>query len=55
MDKHKFWCNQPVQDYNSEIDNEGPIENKTLDLIRKEPYDIPNNFYWYTIDIILNK
>tara|TARA_Y100000590_G_scaffold455846_1_gene605237 strand:- start:1582 stop:2742 length:1161 start_codon:yes stop_codon:yes gene_type:complete len=52
MDKHKFWCNQPVQDYNSEIDNEGPIENKTLDLIRKEPYDIPNNFYWYTIDIM---
>tara|TARA_B100001121_G_C18687909_1_gene621613 strand:+ start:1840 stop:3000 length:1161 start_codon:yes stop_codon:yes gene_type:complete len=52
MDKHKFWRNQPVQDYNSDIDNEGPIENKTLDLIKKEPYNIPNNFYWYTIDIM---
>ena len=48
---HKFWNTQPVLQYDSKVDNIGPLENKSIDDIRKVPYDIPNNFYWSDMDI----
>ena len=48
---HKFWKNQPVLQYGSNETKIGEFENKTIDDIRKTPYDIPENFYWSTMDI----
>lgn len=51
-DTYKFWDTQPVPKFNSEIENEGPLDNKNdLEAVRKEPYNLPKNFNWHDIDI----
>jgi glycylpeptide N-tetradecanoyltransferase len=42
---YKFWTTQPFKNSN-EI---GPIESNTI--VRKDPYPLPNGFYWDTIEI----
>ncbi|XP_057866127.1 glycylpeptide N-tetradecanoyltransferase 1 [Cryptomeria japonica] len=53
--KHKFWETQPVGQF-KDVDNrklpEGPIEDPTpLSEVRKEPYNLPNQYEWCTCDI----
>ena len=51
--EHKFWNKQPVPQmgdtYNDDIN--GPIEEKTLDDVRKQPYLLPPQFEWVELDL----
>lgn len=51
---HKFWNTQPVVDYNSKVEAEeiGPIDVKTVEQVRKEPYALPANFCWAECDVM---
>uniref|UniRef100_A0A060T9G1 Glycylpeptide N-tetradecanoyltransferase n=1 Tax=Blastobotrys adeninivorans TaxID=409370 RepID=A0A060T9G1_BLAAD len=51
MEEYKFWKTQPVVKFDQEVDVEGPIENKTVDQVPKEPYPLRDDFEWATIDI----
>jgi glycylpeptide N-tetradecanoyltransferase len=53
---HKFWKTQPVTKPDDaplrSSAEEGPIEpNVPPHLVRKEPYPLPNDFEWATVDI----
>lgn len=52
MENHTFWKTQPI--VKTEIISEsdfGPLEYPTLDQIRKEPYNLPEGFEFYTLDL----
>lgn len=53
---HKFWDTQPIiktleNNNNNLINVNDPIENKTIDDIRKEPYILNDTLEWYIPDI----
>jgi glycylpeptide N-tetradecanoyltransferase len=50
---HKFWSTQPVNKnsvMNNDLNN-APIEVKTINDVQKEPYNLPANFAWDSLDI----
>lgn len=53
MAEYKFWKTQPVTSFDEEPTevNEGPIEHKALEDVRKEPYPIHASFEWVTLDL----
>jgi glycylpeptide N-tetradecanoyltransferase len=51
MEEYKFWKTQPVTKFGSDVDQEGPIENKTVEEVAKEPMNLPEKFEWDTVDI----
>ncbi|KAF8921139.1 N-myristoyl transferase [Mucidula mucida] len=53
MGEHKFWKTQPVPQPGEEPPiNDGPIEPSVpREQVRQDPYALPNNFEWSTIDI----
>ncbi|CAD7947654.1 unnamed protein product [Amoebophrya sp. A25] len=52
---HAFWDTQPVPKMTeAHLDTDqdaGPMEIKTLDDVRKEPYPLPDAFEWFVLDI----
>eukprot|EP00761_Pharyngomonas_kirbyi_P003542 gb/GECH01003546.1/.p1 GENE.gb/GECH01003546.1/~~gb/GECH01003546.1/.p1 ORF type:complete len:444 (+),score=121.89 gb/GECH01003546.1/:1-1332(+) len=51
--KHKFWNTQPVpQTEKEKVQDIGPIENKTLEDVRKEPLPLPKGYEWTELDIM---
>jgi len=45
--EHKFWNLQPVPKMGEQVNDEGPIDDeKNVDEIRKEPYNLPEGFEW---------
>lgn len=52
MSSHKFWSTQPVPKHGETVEDDGPIEpNTPHDQIRKEPYVLPKEFEWTTLDL----
>lgn len=53
MGEHKFWATQPVPQIGEEPPSEdGYIEpTKTIEDVRREPYPLPKDFEWSTLDI----
>lgn len=60
--KRAFWDSQPVpkmEEYllqtHKQLDEskvkEGPIETKKVDEVKKEPYNLPNQFEWINVDL----
>jgi len=50
--KHDFWSTQPVPQIDLPSDTEhGEIETKTLEQVSKEPYALPANFEWDSVDL----
>jgi len=49
--EHKFWNTQPVVQLHQEPTDYGPLEVKTVDEIRKEPYAMPAGFIWAPVDV----
>ncbi|KAI8929503.1 acyl-CoA N-acyltransferase [Entophlyctis helioformis] len=53
MSDYKFWSTQPVPRTDEEISQDGPIEpNKAPEEIRQEPYPLPKDFEWVTMDLL---
>ncbi|EGC32258.1 hypothetical protein DICPUDRAFT_155807 [Dictyostelium purpureum] len=50
-DSHDFWDTQPVPKISDNVVESGPIENKTLDDVRKEPLALPDAFEWVEVDV----
>ena len=54
MEKHSFWKNQPIDSIKlndlTKIINH-PIEVKTIDDVKKEPYSLPDGYEWHTFDL----
>lgn len=53
---HKFWKTQPVMKADDSVpltpDQEGPIQpNAPPEKVRQEPYPLPKEFEWVTVDI----
>jgi len=48
---HEFWESQPVPKMNQQIDETGPIETKTVDEVKPEPYQLPDVYEWYALDL----
>ncbi len=48
---HEFWDGQPVPKMKEEIKDDGPIETKTVDEVRKTPYLLPDPFEWVDLDL----
>jgi len=48
---HEFWNSQPVPKMDQEIDKTGPIEEKKLSDVKKQPYALPAGFEWYPMDL----
>ncbi|KAI0320750.1 N-myristoyl transferase [Amylostereum chailletii] len=50
---HKFWATQPVPHYDdAPTEEDGPIEpSKPREEVRQEPYPLPKDFEWVTMDI----
>ncbi|TPX40811.1 hypothetical protein SeMB42_g05864 [Synchytrium endobioticum] len=52
MKSHKFWMTQPVVAYDEKTEVDGPIEpDKADDQVRQEPYTLPKDFEWCTVNI----
>lgn len=51
IEQYKFWKTQPVLTPDTPVDDEGPIENKTIDEVRKVPQNLPEGFEWTIIDV----
>lgn len=51
MEDYKFWKTQPVSKFGESIETEGPIEHKSVDEVRKEPYPLHESFEWSTLDL----
>eukprot|EP00759_Apiculatamorpha_spiralis_P013824 PhF_6_TR20536/c0_g2_i1/m.29643/K00671/NMT; glycylpeptide N-tetradecanoyltransferase len=49
--EHKFWNTQPVPRFEEGFDKEGPMEVKTVEDIRKEPYPLATVLEWSTMDV----
>lgn len=47
---HEFWNTQPVPQ-EAHIKQEGPIETKTIDDVRKEPYPLASVLEWWVPDM----
>jgi glycylpeptide N-tetradecanoyltransferase len=54
--EHRFWSTQPVPQHGSEVKlvNE-PIEVKTVDQVRQEPFSLPKGFAWCSCDMTDSK
>ncbi|EHL01816.1 putative Glycylpeptide N-tetradecanoyltransferase [Glarea lozoyensis 74030] len=54
MAGYKFWQTQPVPKLGEKgkIEKEGPIRETDLNLVRKEPYPMAENFEWVTMDML---
>lgn len=48
---HKFWNSQPVVKLEEVVDQEGPIDLKTVDMISKVASPLPKDFEWVTVDL----
>ncbi|KAG9298988.1 hypothetical protein G9A89_020301 [Geosiphon pyriformis] len=49
---HKFWSTQPVPQIGDIFEKDGPIEpNVPQNEIRKEPYPLPKEFEWSTMEL----
>lgn len=51
----KFWHTQPVPSIGARVasDNNGPVEeNKPIEELRQEPYNLPDGFSWDEIDVL---
>jgi glycylpeptide N-tetradecanoyltransferase len=53
---HKFWDTQPVDKLSSElismsVEDSRPIEVKTVEQVKKDPYPLPNGYAWALIDV----
>eukprot|EP00484_Ammonia_sp_Unknown_P000387 CAMPEP_0197023520 /NCGR_PEP_ID=MMETSP1384-20130603/4193_1 /TAXON_ID=29189 /ORGANISM="Ammonia sp." /LENGTH=516 /DNA_ID=CAMNT_0042451739 /DNA_START=50 /DNA_END=1600 /DNA_ORIENTATION=- len=50
---HQFWNNQPVPQMDQEFEDNvnEPMEEKTLDDVRKQPYLLPAQFEWVELDL----
>lgn len=52
MENHIFWKTQPVVETTNILDTDfGPIETPKLEDIKKEPYNLPDGFEFYTLDL----
>ncbi|TPX35754.1 hypothetical protein SmJEL517_g01935 [Synchytrium microbalum] len=52
MKDHKFWMTQPVPAFDDASKVDGVIEDpKAADEIRKEPYALPKDFEWSTVNV----
>lgn len=51
MDDYKFWKTQPVPNFDEKIDEEGVIEQKSVDQISKEPLPLRPEFEWADLDL----
>lgn len=53
MQPHKFWDTQPVPKMREKLEEEkgGPLEEKTLEDVSKEPLPVPKGFRWDTVDL----
>ncbi|CAN8101033.1 unnamed protein product [Discula destructiva] len=54
MGNYKFWKTQPVPKFDEAFDKpieEGPLENKTVDEVAKEPQKLIDGFEWVTMDL----
>jgi len=52
--EHKFWDKMPMPSFKEaapEKVESGPLENKTLDDVRKQPLKLPKGFEWYEVDL----
>ncbi|KAN0037164.1 hypothetical protein ACTFIV_002500 [Dictyostelium citrinum] len=47
---HEFWDTQPVPKIDDKIIESGPIENKTIEDVRKDPLTLPPAFEWIELD-----
>ena len=50
-EKHEFWDTQPVPRMTEKVTEEGPMEQKSLEDVPKEPYSIASILEWYTPDM----
>jgi len=50
--EHKFWDTQPVPKLGETVTMHGPLETKTIDQVKVEPYNLPAGFEWSVIDIM---
>ena len=50
-EEHKFWDTQPVPKMGELVTDEGPLEVKKLEDVKKEPYKLPEMFEWAEYDI----
>jgi len=51
---HDFWDTQPVPKFDAAdptSSEEGPMEEKHVDEVQKEPYALPNDFYWVSMEV----
>lgn len=50
---YAFWDSQPVPSFKGDNNKDytGPIEVKTLQDVKPEPYSLPKNFSWNDLDI----
>jgi glycylpeptide N-tetradecanoyltransferase len=54
--KREFWDSQPVPKTKELLTGEladvhGPLEKKTIDQVRKEPYDLPEGMEWGLVNL----
>lgn len=56
MGSYKFWKTQPVPKFDEALSDkpaeEGPLENKTVDDVPKEPQKLIDGFQWVTMDLL---
>lgn len=56
MGSYKFWKTQPVPKFDEAIPDkpfeEGPLENKSIDDVPKEPPKLIDGFEWVTMDLL---
>ena len=50
MDNHKFWKTQPIDISKNSIENKA-IEDLTIDMAEKEPFNLPEPFHWCELDL----
>jgi glycylpeptide N-tetradecanoyltransferase len=51
MEDYKFWKTQPVPNFNEEISEEGPIEDKTVEQISIDKLPLLPQFEWADLDL----
>ncbi len=52
METHRFWQTQPIININNNIISEsGPLEIIQHENIKKEPYNLPDGYEWYTLNL----
>ena len=48
---HKFWSTQPVPGLDEQSNDHAPIEQKTLEDVHKDAYNLPKGYSWDSCDI----